>query len=296
MTHDTPAFWLRASRGAQRRLKSLLHRTLFSLRKGKPTVSPAPKTVICNVRGIPIRLEVESAADQFRAQTYESKEPETLSWIEQYFKPKDVFYDIGANIGLYSLFSAKHLNKNLTVYAFEPEALNYAKLNRHIFINNLSGVIVPCALALNNQLRFDTFYLHESLIEADKLGAGLVSGTALHNFGEAVDLNKKQFQPIHQQGMVGVPVDHLWQQWGLPFPTHLKIDVDGLEQQILEGATHTLQDPRLKSLLIELNENDEGLQHLIKEMKKQGFVRDPHPTLHSETGLNHIFSRQPLHS
>jgi hypothetical protein len=40
------------------------------------------------------------------------------------------------------------------------------------------------------------------------------------------------------------------------FPTHIKIDVDGVERQILEGSRRTLADARLKSLLIEVDERD----------------------------------------
>ena len=58
---------------------------------------------------------------RFRAKTFESKEPETLKWIES-FEPKDTFLDIGANIGIYS-FAAKLNHK---VISIEPDALNYA--------------------------------------------------------------------------------------------------------------------------------------------------------------------------
>jgi len=126
------------------RVKSKISRIIARLRGASGSVRPG--TVTCQVRGLAILLDVESEIEVFRAETYASKEPETLEWIERFFRSEDVIYDIGANVGLYSLFAAKHLNSRCKVYAFEPEALNYAKLNINIYINGLSGTIVPCCL------------------------------------------------------------------------------------------------------------------------------------------------------
>lgn len=81
-----------------------------------------------------------------------TKEPETLEWTQRYFMPNDVFYGVGANIGIYSLFAAVHLNSRCKVYAFEPEALNHAKLGKNVYLKGLSGVILPCCLAVADRL------------------------------------------------------------------------------------------------------------------------------------------------
>ena len=184
---------------------------------------------------------------------YETKEPETLEWIERFFRPWDVVYDIGANIGLYALFAAKHLRSQCKVYAFEPESLNYAKLNKNIYVNGLSGVIVPCCLAVSDRLCFDNFNIHPNVYQREKLGEGLIAGSALHGFGTTLDYAGRPFKPIHQQGTVAVSLDYLWGSFGLEFPNHIKIDVDGLEEKIMEGADRTLEDLRLKSIFVEIS-------------------------------------------
>ena len=65
----------------------------------------------------------------FRADTLFSKEPETIKWIEK-FKPETVFWDIGANVGIYSIYAG--LNPNLNIYAFEPASNNFNLLNQNI--------------------------------------------------------------------------------------------------------------------------------------------------------------------
>src|SRR5438132_2135648 len=149
---------------------------------------------ICRVRGHEINLWVESAIERFRAKTYNAKEPETLDWIERYIRPGDVVYDVGANIGLYAMFAAKRLEGRGKVYAFEPEALNHAKLSKNIHLNGLSGMVVPCCLALTDTLCFDTFNLHPNNFE-EMAGGQLVPGSALHSFGVENDYSGKSFRP-----------------------------------------------------------------------------------------------------
>lgn len=254
----------------------------------------------CHVRGSVIQLEVESEIDEFRARQYSTKEPETLEWIERYFQPYDVMYDIGANIGLYSLFAAKHLRGQCKVYAFEPEALNYARLNRNIHLNGLSGVVLPCCVAVTERLCFDTFYLNPDNFEK-MAGGRLVSGSSLHCFGATVDYSGRSFPSFHQQGTVGVSLDHLWQVWGLGFPNHIKIDVDGLEEKIIAGGHQTLEDRRLKSVLVEISRSKGESDPIFQQLTQAGFIQVTNFSAHSseilkgtpyEDSINSVFVRR----
>ena len=70
----------------------------------------------------------------YRIKTFHSKEPETLDWIDK-FDNNSIFWDIGANIGLYSCYAS--LKKDCNVFSFEPSVFNLEILSRNIFINNL---------------------------------------------------------------------------------------------------------------------------------------------------------------
>ena len=247
-----------------------------------------------------VLLEVESNVEKFRVGTYATKEPETLDWIERYFREGDVLYDVGANIGLYSLFAAKHLKGDCKVYAFEPEALNHARLSKNIYLNGLSSVVLPCCVAITDTLCFDQLYLNPNNFEHSASGEGLVSGTAMHNFGDPVDFSGAGFEPFHRQGTVGVPVDHLWQTWGLEFPNHLKIDVDGLEEKVITGAAQTLKDRRLRSVLVEISLEKGGSNPIVGRLMGEGFTQVTDFPAHStellkgtpyEDCVNHVFIR-----
>lgn len=197
-----------------------------------------------NVNGLEILLDITSKRELSRAFSYSIKEPETLQWIDEYFRPGDVFFDIGANIGQYSLYSAKRFEGKIKVYSFEPESQNFSALNRNIVINNLSDSVKAFCLAVSSVNGIKDFYIHNELM----------AGSALHQFGDAKDHLGDYFESSHSQGMVGMTLDQLCYSEKLPFPNFIKIDVDGHERDILEGADNVFSDPRLKSILIEINE------------------------------------------
>lgn len=219
----------------------------------------------------------------WRAQTLFSKEPDTIEWING-FEPNNVFYDVGANVGVYSLYSAA--TKPLTVYAFEPESQNYALLNRNIYLNHLQECIQAYNFAISETAKIDHLYLAE-----------FNAGGALNNFGEEINYKKEKFQSAYKQGVASFTLDTLIAQFRLPIPNYLKIDVDGLEANIIAGADHLLSQKPLKSVLIELNTELDTDLALIDVIKNKGFTLTScyrHPLFANspfKNIYNHIFTR-----
>lgn len=194
-----------------------------------------------------------------RVHSFWFKEPETLEWIQS-FQPRERFFDIGANIGLYSLFAA--CAQGVEVIAFEPEGLNYALLNRNIFLNKLDRQIVAYPLALSDETRLgNRLYL-----------SYFVEGASCHNVKEALDFKHEPFQPAFSQGCLSFTLDHLMESPGFPLPHHIKIDVDGVEHKILQGASKTLSNPQVKSVLVELNTNLPEHRAAVGWMEEHGFT------------------------
>ena len=87
---------------------------------------------------------------QWRSNTFSIKEPETLEWIDR-FQRGSVFWDVGANVGIYSCYAAKRSNSK--VFAFEPSVFNLELLARNIVLNCLSTDITIVPLPLTDKLR-----------------------------------------------------------------------------------------------------------------------------------------------
>jgi FkbM family methyltransferase len=177
----------------------------------------------------------------FRAETLLTKEPETIEWIDG-FEENSVFWDIGANVGVYSLYAG--MKKGVEVVAFEPATPNLYVLNRNIEINRLEEKILALGIAFNDVTQLDYFYMGNTEI-----------GSALHSFSQATDWKGESFSPKFKQGMVGFAIDDFVESFDPKFPTHIKIDVDGIENKIVEGGRKTIADSRLQSMLVELDES-----------------------------------------
>lgn len=203
------------------------------------------------VNGTTINFDANDELHLLRALWLETKEPETLSWIDT-FGQGDLFCDIGANVGVFSLYAALH--RNCQVYAFEPEAKNYACLNKNIFLNNLGRQIRALNVALHDRTTIQFLNLHD-----------LASGSALHSVEEPVDSRGLRFEPKFEQAVLAFSLDNFIQTFNTPMPHHIKIDVDGNELKIIEGAIKTLSDSRCRSVQIEINQDDHALRGRMKE-------------------------------
>ena len=83
---------------------------------------------------------------RYRASSFLYKEPETIRWIDS-FEVEDSFLDIGANIGIYSLYAA---TKGIKATCIEPDALNFALLNMNILTTYLLSFSYKVAYKLHN--------------------------------------------------------------------------------------------------------------------------------------------------
>lgn len=209
-----------------------------------------------------------------------AKEPGTVRWIEESLRPGDVLYDVGANTGAYSLLAYRLTDGRARIYSFEPSFSNYGQLVRNIVLNNASASVVPLPFPLFSQTRMDSMHY-----------ANLGGGESLHSFGRAIDYKDEAFTPIVSLGTLGLSLDSLLEIAGVEPPTLMKIDVDGNERDILQGATRTLRRTQLRSLIIEINEGvaDLAADILARCANANLMAREKH---HLADGLfNYVFLR-----
>lgn len=206
-----------------------------------------------------------------------TKEPETIEWIDG-FEDDCIFFDIGANIGTFSLYAAKKI-KNIKVYAFEPFALNYAKLNENININQLDNQITALPIAVNDKDSIST------------LNIGTFSqGTSGSQYNNSIDYQGQAFHPTFRQGCIGFSLDSLIEKGYLPVPDYIKIDVDGNEPLIINGAKQLLQNEKLKSILVELHE--QNVKEIVPYLESINFNLSKTCKTGSDMSvLNYIFDR-----
>lgn len=193
-----------------------------------------------------------------RNRTFSTKEPMTLRWIES-FEPKSVFWDIGANVGIYSVYAA--LKSEAQVVAFEPSVFNLEFLTRNINLNGIQKQVTVVPLAVGGQkIEANEFYL-----------PSLAWGDSQNSYGEAIDQAGQPMEVLFSYRTLGAGLDEIRKIEGLAQPKYLKIDVDGLEPEILESGDHILQN--IDEVLVERPMYKSADSRIAHCLERAGFVR-----------------------
>lgn len=196
--------------------------------------------LVGNLKPVTLKIFTPNWLCRYRAETFSSKEPETLKWIDD---NDGVLFDIGANIGLYSMYHAK--TKSHNVYAFEPSFFNLPLLSKNINSNDLQDKISIITNPLSDSVDFANFKL-----------ANIDEGGALSAFGVDFGQSGDEMESIFSYKTLGYTLDHMFENEILTeLPAMIKIDVDGIEHLILAGAKETLRNPICKTVIVEINDS-----------------------------------------
>ena len=228
----------------------------------------APSEIVRLENGLIMTGDTE--LEMWRAETLLSKEPETIAWIDHFHRRGGAFYDVGANVGGYSLYAA-YANKDLLVYSFEPVTNNYLALLRNKELNQLVNMR-PFQLALSSENGLDAIYISDRRV-----------GNSGAQISAPINEHGLQFEPLDKEMLLCVQLDTLVGEFNFPVPNFMKIDVDGHELNILNGAMKTLANPELTSILIECN-GDKNRLEINAILSAKGFI--PHD----------LFNKLPKHS
>lgn len=240
-------------------------------------------------RGVQIRLYFDSQLS--RAIFCNRFEWQERDFLNAFLRPGDVFVDVGANIGLFTLIAAHCVGHEGHVYAFEPCSETHRRLVENVRLNQFSNVSTY-QLALSNRseqldmtISRDGFDAWNSLAQptaGESFAAEKVQCTTWDNFAQANDL----------VGRV----------------TMIKIDVEGWEKHVLKGGEKALSRTDAPVLQVEFTEQAalsagsscKELYHLLEELGYQMFVYNaesralvPDPVRESYPYLNLIAVKQP---
>lgn len=222
------------------RLERALVEAKQELRSAGGEASPVDEpSVLLDYEPRPIRI----VASAYKRRVSVAKEPYTVEWLERSLRPGDVLYDVGANVGAYALVAAVSAPE-ARVFAFEPGFESYAALCRNVVLNGVGDRLTVLPVALTDRAQLVDFRYR-------RLGAG----NAQHHMGSGAP-----FEPVFSQSLIGLRLDDLSPLLGLPDPTHIKLDVDGAELQVLAGGERVLGSPALRELQVEVEPGDDRVE------------------------------------
>lgn len=190
-------------------------------------------------------------------------EPDIIDFIDE--MPKNsVFYDLGACIGVFSLYAAKKGHK---VCAFEPDENNFNTFKNASEINKVS-------ICIQNKAINDGSKDSEILLVESKINHSHHRILKTEEFSGATYLQDKISSSINtfEAKVLATSIDDFISKNLYEFPTHMKVDIDGSEILFLRGATKTLADKRLKKIIFELDKESEKYSDIIRYMKSFEFL------------------------
>ena len=216
-------------------------------------------TSTVNSRGLTFKLVSDNWITKYRARSFNEKEPEMLDWLDENLRDGDVFFDVGANVGIYSIYAALR-NPKAKVYAFEPEYSNLYNLKQNIIINRQQKNIIPFSLALGDNTGISYLHIQD-----------YTTGSALHT--ESRKTIDKTFgkDVIWKEGISTSTLDFINENIGAQ-PNLIKIDVDGNEFKILRGGDKTFKSSDLRSVIIEIIDGKPNNDKVINFLKSHGFI------------------------
>ncbi len=221
----------------------------------------APRRMV-HSRSLSFTLQYDNWITRYRWQSYNDKEPETLNWIDTWVRDGDTFFDIGANIGVYTIYAALR-HPRARVIAFEPEYANLHLLRDNIIENGLQDRIGVYSIALSNCSGISHLYIQD-----------FTPGSALHTESrEILSMTFTEHPVVWREGICTFTLDAFCDATSL-HPNCLKIDVDGTEPKILEGAVRTLSSPRLRTVIIELPNEKRARDTCIDLLYAAGLHRE----------------------
>jgi FkbM family methyltransferase len=185
--------------------------------------------------GLRIRLHFDS--ELARVVYCDDFERTERLFLDAFLKPGDIFVDVGANIGLFSLIAALRVGYLGKVYAFEPAKVTYERLQKNVVLNGFRNV--QCLhSALSDKPGQFPFYVSEEGFDAWNSFARPIAGTSFSK--ELIEcLTWDRFARLH----------HLVGKVAM-----MKIDVEGWETRVLEGARETFSRDDAPLLQVEFTE------------------------------------------
>jgi len=175
---------------------------------------------------------------------------EDMAYLLHVLSPEDLFVDVGANVGSYTILACAA--RGARGYCFEPVPATFVRLLDNLRVNDLEDRVIALNIGLsdrNGELQFTS--------DED---------TTNHIVGE----NESAAGTIRVQVR---PLDEVLEDQS---PSVIKIDVEGFETAVIEGAAKTLASSSLHSVVMELNGSGERYgfdeDRIVEKMKSLGFA------------------------
>ena len=203
-----------------------------------------PRTVITQVNGIFYSID---PLDQVEFNTFRgfSIGPESIfsKYLASILTKNDVFFDLGAHTGRHTLPAAKYVGPTGRVFAFEPIHTSFAKLHSNIMLNSFNNVVTINKAVLDKPNKLIEIFIHPIMpVESTNTGESSIS---------SIKIIDQKLSP--KLLATTTTIDEIVMQHQIHEIKLIKIDVQGGELQVLNGALSTLKNKIIQNIYLEIH-------------------------------------------
>lgn len=184
---------------------------------------------------IKITLFKDSLLSKFIYFTFEETE---ITFLKRFLKPGDFFFDIGSNIGLFSLHASPIIGNTGRIYAFEPTPVTFERLQNNIVLNNFQNIKAE-NLGLSNSMKPLEFH---------------VSNNGYDAWNSVVRLTQLEDSSVIE--IRTNTIDNYLAENNIQHVDLIKIDVEGWELNVLKGAANLISRADSPVLMVEFTETN----------------------------------------
>jgi FkbM family methyltransferase len=156
---------------------------------------------------------------------------EEFKLIENYLEKNDIVFDIGTNMGFYTVWMSRFINQNGKIHCFEPDKENYSRLQTNVALNNIESIIKTNRCAVSDSDGWLKFTVGRD-------GENQISNFALDSALE----------------VQSITLDTYLESEGIQHVAYMKIDVEGFELHVLKGSKEMLENKKVDIIQLEINQ------------------------------------------
>jgi FkbM family methyltransferase len=204
--------------------------------------------------------------------------PSVRAWLESEVRPGDTFHDVGAGVGPYALFAARH--RGCTAVAFEPGFAAFATLCENVIHNECGRTVlpIPAALAATTGL-VELDYPHEAGSDQHTTSTRVWRGARAAS-------DARYVQPVCAETL-----DAMVFRQGLPPPHAIRLAVRRQPEAVLQGAAQVLASAGMRSVLCQLRSREQA--EAVRRILQAGGYEGSDPVEDGDHGVILVFSRDP---
>lgn len=216
----------------------------FPLRDGKmfiyhlfnKSLAPSQGSLEVEMRpGFKMKLDLNENSQRMMYFFGNYDERHEITMLQRVLGPGDIFWDVGANVGFYTLMASRLVGNAGLVIAFEPGTDSWRALMDNLNLNRTTNVL-PFKMAVSDDYGWVTLYSQEDLADG---GASIIP---------------RPGQPFREEVCPAINLDRFHRDLGRKAPTFIKIDVEGAEERVLKGGRQLLAGNSPPLLLVEMND------------------------------------------